>query len=248
MKFFDRFRSTLLFLTRIPLGGSSLVLKICPEQFPIVGALMGIVLWGVWLLTASFPSLLRAILLVIVWVVLSGGLHLDGWADTWESALYAGSSEDKLRIRKDPHLGVYGVLVLILLPVFKSACLSGWNAHSIWIMAVPIFSRGILPLSMKTLRFLNPGIPCSSGLGEMAMTAFSGRAFYAGILLTALFCGALLGIGGSLFIMAGWVGWVMMALWVLKRSDSLSGDFMGWSIEGLEGVSLFALLGSSMSL
>jgi cobalamin synthase len=113
-------------------------------------------------------------------------------------------------------------------------------------MAIPIFARGMLPLSMKTLRFLNPGIAVSSGSGEMAMKSFSGSSFYIGIFLTALFCGGLLGAGGSLFILAGWVVWVLMALWVLKRSDSLSGDFMGWSIEGLEAISLLALLTGSM--
>ncbi len=246
MKLFDRFRSTLLFLTRIPLGPSGLSLKICPEQFPVIGAFLGLVLWGLWVLTSSFPSLIRSVLLVMVWILLTGGLHIDGWADTWESALYAGSVEDKLRIRKDPHLGVYGVLAIVFLPVFKIACLSGWNDRSLWIMAVPIFSRGVLPLTMKTLRFLNPGIPYSAGLGEMAMASFSGSAFYSGILLTVLSCGYLLGIGGTLFIVTGWVIWVMIALWVLKRSDSLSGDFMGWSIEGLEAVSLFVLLIGSM--
>ncbi len=243
---FDRFRSTLHFLTRISLGGSSSVLKIYPEQFAIVGALLGLFLWGGWIITASLPSFLRAVLLVLLWVVLSGGLHLDGWADTWESALFSGSSEAKIRIRKDPHLGVYGVLALFFLPVFKIAVLSGWTAHSIYLMAVPLFSRGMLPLSMRTLRFLNPGIDSSPGSGALAMTSFSGPAFYIGIVLTALSCGFLLGVGGTLFIMAGWVLWMMMALWVFKRCDSLSGDFMGWSIEGLEAVSLFALLAGAI--
>jgi adenosylcobinamide-GDP ribazoletransferase len=247
MKLFDRFRSTLHFFTRIPLGTSFSVLEFHPEQFPIVGALLGVALWGGWLLTASFPSFLRAVLLVIVWVVLTGGLHLDGWADTWESALYAGSLGDKLKIRKDPHVGAYGVLALVFLPVFKIACFSGWTSHSIWIIAIPLFSRGILPLSMKTLRFLNPGTAYSSSLGELAMRSFAGKGFYAGVFLTVLACGALLGVGGSLFIVAGWVGWVMIALFVLKRSDSLSGDFMGWSIEGLEAVSLFVLLAGSLN-
>lgn len=246
MEFFGRFRSTLLFLTRIPLGGTSLSLRINPEQFPIVGAFLGIALWGLWFLTSSFPPFLRAVLLVVFWAVLTGGLHLDGWADTWESALYSGSGEEKVRIRKDPHVGVYGVLSLVFLPVFKIACLFDWNGHSLWIMAIPIFSRGILPLSMKTLLFLNPRIPYSAGLGEMAMNSFSGTPFYAGVLVTGLSCSLLLGVGGTLFILAGWVIWVMIALWVIKRNDSLSGDFMGWSIEGVEAVSLFALLIGAM--
>ena len=71
--------------------------------------------------------------------------------------------------------------------------------------------------------------------------------FYSGLVITFLSCGVLLGIGGALSVAAGWVVWVMIALWVLKRSDSLSGDFMGWSIEGLEGVALFALVLFSMN-
>ncbi|MHB1756668.1 MAG: adenosylcobinamide-GDP ribazoletransferase [Leptospirillum sp.] len=246
MGLFDRLRSTVLFLTRIPLGSSPLSLKLCPEQFPIVGFFLGSAIWGLWVATSSLPSMIRSVLLVIFWAILTGGLHFDGWADTWESALYSGTVEEKLRIRKDPHVGVYGVLALVFLPAFKIACLAALGDRSLGILAIPIFARGILPLSMKTLRFLNPGIPDSAGLGTIAMTSFSGMPYYLGLLITALSCGYLLGIGGSLFMAAGWVAWVLVALWVLKRSDSLSGDFMGWSIESLEAISLFALLLASM--
>ena len=50
--------------------------------YPLVGALFGGVLWGVSALLAGTPLMLHAALLLTVWVMLSGGLHLDGLADS----------------------------------------------------------------------------------------------------------------------------------------------------------------------
>lgn len=76
----------LQFLTRLPV---SLPGMPTPEQvgrsllwYPLVGLLLGLLLWGAHLLLGPTPALLQAAIILALWVGLSGGLHLDGLADT----------------------------------------------------------------------------------------------------------------------------------------------------------------------
>lgn len=74
--------------------------------YPLVGVLFGAVLWGVSALLAGIPLMLHAALLLTVWVLLSGGLHLDGLADSADAWLGGfGDRERTLTIMKDPRSG-----------------------------------------------------------------------------------------------------------------------------------------------
>jgi len=55
--------------------------------YPLVGLLFGLLLWGLNLALAGAPLLLHAALLLTAWVLLSGGLHLDGLADSADAWL-----------------------------------------------------------------------------------------------------------------------------------------------------------------
>ncbi len=239
----DRFSRTLLFLTRIPwkTRKNASPFGVYPEQLPLVGAIIGGILAGFWVLFSHLPPLVAGTLLTGVWMILTGGLHLDGWADTWESALSARTIEEKTRIRKDPHVGIYAVLALVFILMFKVACLFSWHYLTNAIVAIPLLARGLLPLSMKMLLYFSPKTVLSPGLGETVQTSFRGGPLWVGLVLSTLAGVLLLGLSGALFIAAGWVIWVFLALWVLERSDSLSGDMMGWSVEALEGAFLLAL-------
>ena len=88
--------------------------------FPVVGLLIGAILVGVATLAAPVtPPLAVAAWIVVVWVVVTGGLHLDGFADVCDG-LYGGRTPaERLRIMKDPHLGAVAVIGLILLLLLK---------------------------------------------------------------------------------------------------------------------------------
>ena len=71
--------------------------------YPLVGLLFGVLLWVLNAMLGGVPLLLHAALLLTAWVLLSGGLHLDGLADSADAWLGGfGDRERTLSIMKDP--------------------------------------------------------------------------------------------------------------------------------------------------
>lgn len=140
------------FMTRLPIPGNvkfdSKALGKSMKWFPVVGMVLGGILWGAYsLLAPIIPSpLIMAIILVTLDVIMTGGLHLDGLADTFDGIFSYRSKQKMLEIMKDSRLGTNGALVLILYFIFKIALLMeasnllGINQGVIMAM-VPVISR-----------------------------------------------------------------------------------------------------------
>lgn len=139
------FVSALSFLTLIPLGrfsgkldGSSIL------YFPLVGILIGCLLAGVdWLGSLFLYDELRVLVDVAFLALITGGLHLDGLADSIDALYILHDKKKSLEIMKDPHIGVMGVLALLFCLGFK---LSGLLALEIehcwvWFVVAPALAR-----------------------------------------------------------------------------------------------------------
>ena len=79
------FLSALSFLTRIPAPSSQLSSKDWQKSvifYPLVGLLIGLIIAaGSVLLVDVFPFTITAFFLLVLWIWITGGLHLDGWMD-----------------------------------------------------------------------------------------------------------------------------------------------------------------------
>lgn len=142
----------LQFLTRIPVP---LACPWTPETrrfavraYPLVGALLGSVLaLAAYLLTEVFPATpapLTALVLLSLWVALSGGLHLDGLMDMADALGSNQPLERRFAIMQDPHVGSFGMLSLFFLLAWKGVLL--WalvdaGAPLGWLIAVPALGR-----------------------------------------------------------------------------------------------------------
>ncbi|MGQ3479066.1 adenosylcobinamide-GDP ribazoletransferase [Paenibacillus sp. TY11] len=116
------------FLSRLPvkaeLDFSPHLLKRSASYYPLVGAVIGIIVWGSAALTSMvLPPLPCAILTLVVWVWLTGGLHLDGWMDAADALFSYRSRERMLEIMKDSRVGAMGVIACVLLLMFKASLL-----------------------------------------------------------------------------------------------------------------------------
>jgi len=121
-----RFLSALSFLTIIKIPKKFLIFKVDKSSellsfFPTVGLLIGILNFVVFLIfSLIFHPLLSACLVVIFEIVLTGGLHLDGLADTFDG--FCSKEQDKnkiIEIMKKPNIGVFGVISIIFLIILK---------------------------------------------------------------------------------------------------------------------------------
>ncbi|QPJ63037.1 MAG: adenosylcobinamide-GDP ribazoletransferase [Candidatus Nitronauta litoralis] len=139
------FFSALSFLTVLPVGKTRL--EPSPNAalfFPIVGVLIGLFIFGVDQFATDFlfPEV-RGLFVVALLAVLSGGLHLDGLADSADGLLSHRSREEMLTIMHDPRIGTMGVLALVFCLTFKWVALISLSAPETkyWILAAPAIAR-----------------------------------------------------------------------------------------------------------
>jgi adenosylcobinamide-GDP ribazoletransferase len=128
-------RVALQFLTIIPVGSgddetTEADMAAARYAFPIIGLAIGLVL-ALISLALSYGRVsgpLSAFLLVLSWTLVSGGLHLDGFADTSDGLFLHGDAERRLRAMRDPHVGSFGILAIVLSLLGKFAALSALSA------------------------------------------------------------------------------------------------------------------------
>ncbi|WP_137820845.1 adenosylcobinamide-GDP ribazoletransferase [Pseudomonas sp. D(2018)] len=225
----------LQFLTRLPVR-----LPGMPEPreigrsllwYPLVGLLIGgLLLAAAWLLDGQ-PMLLSAALLLALWVGLSGGLHLDGLADTADAWVGGyGDRERTLTIMKDPRSGPIAVVVLVVVLLLKFAALAAVLQAGQWLPLVlaPWLARGMLPLLFLTTPYVRPG-----GLGQALAEHLPRRELR-----------LWLAAQGVAMLVLGWSAWVALAAalvvfgWLrgrfLRRLGGTTGDTAGALVELVE--------------
>ncbi|MFC1945776.1 adenosylcobinamide-GDP ribazoletransferase [Chloroflexota bacterium] len=116
------------FLTAIPLPGKATpspeAFGKATRYFPLVGLILGLILAGFSLLFRIFlPLSLSAVLIVISSVLLTGGLHLDGLADTSDGLGGHRSPEQRRQVMRDSRNGAFGIAAVVLVLLFKYVAL-----------------------------------------------------------------------------------------------------------------------------
>ncbi|MBF5058479.1 Cobalamin synthase, partial [Alcanivorax sp. 521-1] len=111
--------------------------------YPAVGLLIGLLLWGLAALLASAPAWPVAVLVLAVWVGLTGALHLDGLADSADAWLGGyGDRARTLAIMKDPYCGPAGVVAVVLALLAKAAALAVLiPVAPLALLAAPLLAR-----------------------------------------------------------------------------------------------------------
>jgi adenosylcobinamide-GDP ribazoletransferase len=139
------FVSALSFLTSIPLGkfagkpdGASVL------YFPLIGIVIGGLFAGVdWLGSLFLYDELRVLTDVAFLAMITGGLHLDGLADSSDALYILHDKEKSLEIMKDPRIGVMGVLALLFCLGFKAIGIGAMDFKScwLWFIVAPALAR-----------------------------------------------------------------------------------------------------------
>jgi len=207
-----------------------------PEQlgrsllfYPLVGLLFGLILWAMNMLLAGAPLLLHAALLLTVWVLLSGALHLDGLADSADAWLGGfGDRERTLTIMKDPRSGPIAVVTLVLVMLLKFAALLALieQGQGLVLLIVPVLGRAALLGLFLTTPYVRAG-----GLGQALADHLPRRAGWWVLGVSALACALMAGIVAVVIcvVMFVWLRQVMM-----RRLGGTTGDTAGALLELLE--------------
>lgn len=206
--------------------------------FPWVGALLGLVVAAVYYgLSQIFAPLLAAVLSLATWITLTGGLHLDGLADSCDGLLNASNKERRLEIMKDPRLGTFGGIGLILIIIFKLACLYSLPTSSHW-FALPLaagLSRWLLLWAGKQ------PLARPSGLGVDFASGLNKNTFILGA-MAILFLSVLAGYATGWRSLAA-VALVHLMAWLIfkiarSRLGGMTGDIFGFIVELSEAATM----------
>ncbi len=210
--------------------------------YPLVGLLIGVLIMALPALLAvtqvELSSALQAGLVLLIWVMLTGALHLDGLgdsADAWLGGL--GNPERTLAIMKDPTSGPVAVVVLVLTLLLKWLLLTELlNLQWLWpLLLVPMLAR----LQVMALVIYTPYIR-SQGLGTQLKNQAQAAGFWWQLLFVA---GALVVLQYwlllALLLLALVLSWYWRSL-MMSRLQGWTGDTAGASIELTECVLLLA--------
>lgn len=104
--------------------------------FPLVGLLIGAALVSI---QAVVPPTLAPLLILAAWVIITGGLHLDGWGDACDGLLATTTAERRREIMKDPRTGTWAVVGLALLLIAKYHLIA--QVTPIMLLLAPIAGR-----------------------------------------------------------------------------------------------------------
>ncbi|MNF93397.1 Cobalamin synthase [compost metagenome] len=207
--------------------------------YPLVGLLFGAILWAVNGLLLGTPLLLHAALLLTVWVLLSGALHLDGLADSADAWLGGfGDRERTLTIMKDPRSGPIAVVTLVLVLLLKFAALLALieQQQALALLIVPLIGRSALLGIFLTTPYVRPG-----GLGQALADHLPRSAGKQVLALSAMACVLIAGLSGVVAVVLATLGFVWLRQVMLRRLGGTTGDTAGAMLELLEVAVLVGL-------
>ncbi len=223
-----RFWLALQFLTRLPTpptpGFKPQLLRESARWFPMVGLVVGAVLALLLGGASALHPALAGWLALLAWVWITGGLHLDGLADLADGLGAAHRDPARLlAVMKDPHLGSFGVLALLMQCSGKGVLLFLLAGQQQWLALclIPAWAR-LGPLYWQSLP------PLAAG-GE----AFAWQLQpWARRLWLWMLLGVSVWVCPALLLAPGWM--LLWRQWLLKKLGGVSGDCLGAGIEVLE--------------
>jgi len=207
--------------------------------YPLVGLLFGAVLYALDGALAGAPLLLHAALLLTAWVLLSGGLHLDGLADSADAWLGGfGDRERTLLIMKDPRSGPIAVVTLVLVLLLKFCALLALieQRQTLALLLAPLIGRGALLGLFLTTPYVRAG-----GLGQALADHLPRRAGWYVLLVSALLCVGMAGFKGVWAILLAVAGFCWLRQLMMRRLGGTTGDTAGALLELLEVAVLVGL-------
>ena len=220
------------FLTSIPLP---LKREPTPEElgrsapyFPLVGLIIGLILAGLsWLLRLVLPPTLVNALIIVALVIITGALHLDGFADTCDGIAGHKEVEDRWRVMRDSRAGAFGIVGIVLLLLVKYVSLSSIPETLMMatLLFMPMVSRWAMVYAIFVYPYARP-----SGMGRLFKQGTRWPRFMVATIITVVVAVVLIPIfrlSGVMVILGVWVITAIFAAYLKNKFSGLTGDTYG---------------------
>lgn len=219
--------------------------------FPVIGAVIGglIYVWGRLCIACGFGQVCFALAGTVLPLIVTGGIHLDGFMDT-ANALYAyDQKEKKLASLRDSHVSAFAVISLVGYCFLYAAGLTQiWRTDHLLLLAYSfVISRCLSGLSLVWFREAN-----KEGLSYMIAASAHRQAVR--LVLVLVLGGCFIGlilvspvIGAVMALAAMWV-WTYYFYMSKKQFGGITGNLAGYflSLCELSSVLIIGLMGRVM--
>jgi adenosylcobinamide-GDP ribazoletransferase len=242
------FLAALQLLTNIPL---TIKRELSPARmgkattwFPLVGLIIGCILaFTNLVLNIVLPPPVVNALLIVIWVMVTGAMHLDGFADTCDGLAGHKPVEERWRIMHDSRTGAFGVVGIALLLLVKYIALSTLPARSIIpaLVVIPVISRWAMVYAIFAFPYARP-----EGLGKAYKDATRWPQFTIATVITIVIIAALIlrgmAVAGLLVMFGVCIFTTLLALYFKHKFAGLTGDTYGAINETAEVMALLLVI------
>ncbi|KFZ26729.1 MAG: Cobalamin synthase [Candidatus Izimaplasma bacterium HR2] len=252
-KIFKIFIISLGYFTTIPvpyLKWEDKLNKYIPLFIPLIGIIIGTIFFGLikFMEIAPISSLLQSSIIVVFFIFITGGLHLDGFMDTCDAHFSRREIPKKLIIMKDSNVGAFAVVFLLVLFLIKLTVINEvvLNNDLVYIVIlIPIISR-----IYESLLLLNTRKAKDSSLQAMyGSLSKKYQLVYVLYIIVTIIIGSLL--NELLFVLTLHTIAILYLLYykrfAIKQFGGITGDVVGAYVEIVEvilwtGVLLYGIL------
>ena len=236
------------FFTVIPvpvLDWSGRRMRFVPLMMPLVGLVCGLGAFGLYtvLNLADMTPFLKAVLLVLYFILFSGGLHMDGLMDTADAYFSRRDRERKLEIMKDSNVGAFAVITLFSVMLLKVAVVAELFSKGIHfgriMIFVPVLSRLLQSFMLHTFPSAK-----ADGLTNI-FGVLSKKNVILLLMLFILACAAMAAGAGVKVLLMPFTAVVYLALFYVtskRQFGGITGDLLGAFLEISELLMFCSLL------
>ncbi len=211
--------------------------------FPLIGLLLGALWMGSFILLKIWlaPLFLKAFLLWIFPLIVSGFIHIDGFMDTADAVFSRQELAKKYRILKDPQMGAFGVIAFVCAALLGFSALASLpeNTNFFGFLLIPFISRCLSALCLLYFKpFSDSGFGASFFPGGRWRILWLWSLFGLGIFLGYFLGGlSLLLVLIGMAIVSGSLGY-----WLFRQFRGFSGDLCGFVLVMSELTGLLGLV------
>ncbi|MFH1882920.1 MAG: adenosylcobinamide-GDP ribazoletransferase [Planctomycetota bacterium] len=223
-----RFLIALQFLTVLPVKIKS---EIAEEDFgksllyfPVVGMLIGFVPAGMVLLLGFLPSPVVGVLILIISIVLTGGIHLDGFADTCDGFYGPRPKEKILEIMRDSRVGVMGAVGIFCLLGLKLTLIISLPPDVLWklLMMMTVFARWSQVFVCCTSDYAR-----EEGKGKYFVSHAGKASLLVGSIFTVVLFLLLMRFKGIVLLVLSFAVVLLFISYAKKKIGGMTGDTIG---------------------
>lgn len=208
---------------------------------PLLGCLMGCTISLLQVINEQYlqvSNLLFAILVVIAGIVMTGGLHLDGWIDMGDAYFSYQDKEKRLEILEDSRVGAFGAISLVVLLllkigfIFEALGKESVNLH-FYFLAIPFLSRIALLVYFAATHTVK-----EKGLAAYFKSQVNPTRLWTALIIYTLLFSMLtyyfIGMIGLILVGCMLLFVLLYRRWTLKNFGGMTGDLVGALYEGTE--------------